>query len=84
MIEDISILHYTHRSDMPTRKTKGQRGGKRPGAGRPPTLKDPVRFIMTIESAEIEALEKIAEERGQTIASLVRSAVTAYLRRRRK
>ena len=84
MIEDISILYYTQRSDMPIRKTKGQRGGKRPGAGRPPTLKDPVRFIMTIESAEIEALEKIAEERGQSIASLVRSAVTAFLRRRRR
>ena len=68
---------------MTAPKSKGKRGGKRPGAGRPPTLKDPVRFIMSIERTEIEALEEIAQERDQSIASLVRSAVTAYLRRRR-
>jgi hypothetical protein len=69
---------------MTVRKSKGKRGGKRPGAGRPPTLNDPVRFIMTIERTEIDALEEIARERDQSIASLVRSAVTAYLRRRRR
>ncbi len=68
---------------MTIRKSKGKRGGKRPGAGRPPTLKDPVRFILSIERTEIEALEEIAQERDQSIASLVRSAVTAYLRRKR-
>ncbi len=68
---------------MTIRKSKGKRGGKRPGAGRPSILKDPVRFIMSIERAEIEALEEIAQKRDRSIASLVRSAVTAYLRRRR-
>ena len=68
---------------MTVRKSKGKRGGKRPGAGRPPTLNDPVRFILTIERTEIDALEAIAQERDQSIASLVRSAVKAYLRRRR-
>ena len=68
---------------MTIRKSKGKRGGKRPGAGRPSILKDPVRFILSIERAEIEALEEIARKRDQSIASLVRSAVTAYLRRRR-
>jgi hypothetical protein len=69
---------------MTAPKSKGKRGGKRPGAGRPPTLKDPVRFIMSFERTEIDALEAIAKERDQSIASLVRSAVTAYLRRRRR
>jgi hypothetical protein len=69
---------------MTVQKTKGKRGGKRPGAGRPPTLNDPVRFLVTFERTEIDALEAIAKERGQSIASLVRSAVTAYLRRRRR
>ncbi len=69
---------------MTVRKSIGKRGGKRPGAGRPPTLNDPVRFLVTFESAEIDALEEIARERGQSIASLVRSAVTALLRRRRR
>jgi hypothetical protein len=68
---------------MTAKKSKGKRGGKRPGAGRPPTLKDPVRFLVTIERTEIDALEEVAKERDQSIASLVRSAVTAYLRRRR-
>jgi hypothetical protein len=67
---------------MTVRKPKGKRGGKRPGAGRPPTLNDPVRFLVTIERTEIDALEAIAKERDQSIASLVRSAVAAYLRRR--
>jgi hypothetical protein len=69
---------------MTAPKSKGKRGGKRPGAGRPPVLKDPVRFLVTFERAEIDALEEIAREGDQSIASLVRSAVTAYLRRRRK
>jgi hypothetical protein len=69
---------------MTEKKSKGKRGGKRPGAGRPSTLKDPVRFLVTFERAEIDALEAIARERDQSIASLVRSSVTAYLRRRRR
>jgi hypothetical protein len=69
---------------MTVQKSKGKRGGKRPGAGRPSTLKDPVRFLVTFERAEIDALEAIARERDQSIASLVRSSVTAYLRRRRR
>jgi hypothetical protein len=68
---------------MTVRKPKGKRGGKRPGAGRPPTLNDPVRFLVTFERTEFDALEAIAKERDQSIASLVRSAVAAYLRRRR-
>jgi hypothetical protein len=68
---------------MTAPKSKGKRGGKRPGAGRPPTLKDPVRFILSIERTEIDALEEIAREQDQSIASLVRSAVAAFLRRRR-
>ena len=69
---------------MTVRKTKGKRGGKRPGAGRPSVLNDPVRFLVTFERAEIDALEEIARERDQSIASLVRSAVTALLRRSRR
>jgi hypothetical protein len=84
LIDDIFFLVYTKESNMTVRKSKGKRGGKRPGAGRPSTLKDPVRFLVTFERAEIDALEEIAKERDQSIASLVRSAVAAYLRRRRR
>ena len=66
---------------MTSRKSKGKRGGKRPGAGRPPILKNPVRYILSLERSDIEDLEEIAEQRGESIASLVRSAVRAFLRR---
>ena len=69
---------------MGARKSKRQHGGKRPGAGRPPLLEDPVRFILSLERRDVEALEEIAVERGQSIASLVRRAVAAFLKRRRR
>ena len=65
-------------------KTKGTWGGWRPGSGRKPQLKDPVRFTGELERPDIEALEAIAEERGVSVASLVRAAVVAYVKRRRR
>lgn len=69
---------------MAARKKKASHGGKRRGAGRPPTLEDPVRYILSLERAEIDALEAIAAEQDRSIASVVREAVSAYLHRRRK
>jgi hypothetical protein len=71
-------------SDVTVRKTKGTLGGWRPGAGRKPTLREPVSFTGDVERADMEALEAIAEEKGVSVASLVREAVKAFLRRRRK
>ncbi len=47
-------------------------------------LTDPVRYTMDFEEQQMVALEEIAEERGVSIASVVREAVVAYLARRRK
>ena len=66
------------------RKTKGTLGGWRPGAGRKPVLKDAVSFTGDIERRDVEALEAIGRERGVSVASLVRDAVAAYLKRRRR
>jgi hypothetical protein len=66
------------------RKTKGTWGGWRPGAGRKPTLRDPVSFTGDIERLDMDALEAIAEERGVSVASLVRAAVVAYVKRQRR
>ena len=69
---------------MSTRRPKKNRGGRRPGSGRPPVYEDPVRFLVTLERAEKEALEELAEDREQSVASLVREALTALLKRRRR
>ncbi len=66
------------------RKTKGTWGGWRPGAGRKPTLREPVSFTGDIERPDMDALEAIAEKRGTSVASLVRAAVAAYVKRQRR
>ncbi len=70
--------------DVGRRKIKGTWGGWRPGAGRKPTLKDPVSFTGELESADVDYLEKIAEKRGVSVASLVRNAVSAFVQRQRR
>ena len=47
-------------------------------------LEDPIRFILTVERAEIDALRKIARRQGQTIASVVRKAISAYRKSKRR
>ncbi len=88
MMTNESSLHnqidVAYDGPVGARKTKGTRGGWRPGAGRKPTLKEPISFTGDIERADIEALESIAEEREVSIASLVRAAVGAYLKRRKR
>lgn len=69
---------------MARRKVKGTWGGWRPNAGRKPTLKDPVSFTGELERADVDYLEKIAEKRGASVASLVRNAVAAYVQRQKR
>ncbi len=70
--------------DVARRKIKGTWGGWRPGAGRPPTLKDPVSFTGDLERADVDFLETIASKRDVSVASLVRAAVAAYVKRQRR
>ena len=67
--------------DVARRKVKGTWGGWRPGAGRKPTLKDPISFTGELERADVEALQEIAKERGVSVSTLVRAAVRAYAKR---
>ncbi len=66
--------------DVGRRKIKGTWGGWRPGAGRKPTLKDPVSFTGDLERADVDYLETIASKRNVSVASLVRNAVAAYVK----
>ena len=66
------------------RKIKGTWGGWRPGAGRKPTLTDPISFTGELERADVDYLETIASKRNVSVASLVRNAVAAYVQRQKR
>ena len=70
--------------DVGRRKVKGTWGGWRPGAGRRPTLKDPVSFTGDLERADVDFLKTIAQKRSVPVASLVRNAVAAYVQRQKR
>ena len=66
------------------RKKKGSWGGKRKGAGRWPRVPDGVSFTGQIPKPDMDALKALAEERGVPVASIVREAISAFLKRRRR
>jgi hypothetical protein len=66
------------------RRKKGTRGGRRPGAGRKGFLKDAASFTGDFEKAQMDALQAMAEERGVSVAQLVRDAIQAFLKRRNR
>jgi len=83
MIESCSFKSEVYPVHMAARR-RGTWGGRRTGAGRKPTLREPVSFTGDLERADLEALAQIAEQRGVSVAALVRTAVTAYVKRQRR
>jgi hypothetical protein len=77
------IICESYSPHVAARKTKGTRGGWRPGAGRKPTLVEPVSYTGDLERADVDALRAIAEQKEVSVASLVRAAVAAYVKRQR-
>ena len=71
-------------SGVSTRRRRGSWGGSRPGAGRPQVVQDPVRLSIDHEREDAEALRQLAENRGTSVAELVRAAVRAYVKRHRR
>jgi hypothetical protein len=66
----------------PTKKKSGH-GGWREGAGRKPFLNGAERLSVSLEEPEYKAVERLAEKRGVSIASVIREAVKAYVAKRR-
>ena len=69
---------------MAKRKKKTGHGGHRPGAGRPRLMRDSRPITVRIEADDYEALEEIAERRGEAIPSLFRSALDTFIKRHRR
>ena len=66
-------------SAMPVKKSK--RGGRRPGAGRKPTLKDPVTLSIKIEAEVSDALVELAENEGVTYSEYIRYVLATHVSR---
>ena len=66
---------------MGVRQRSGQRGGARPGAGRPRVLVDPKRLAIDVEREDLDALEVLARRQGASVAGLVRKAVRQFVNR---
>lgn len=64
----------------PVASTSG-RGGARAGSGRKRVVNDPERLTVDFERADLNALRALADDRGTSVASLVRKAVEQFLRR---
>ena len=67
---------------MTARKRGRSHGGARSGAGRKGFIKDAYRLSVNFPGADFDGLERIAEERGVSIAAVVREAVREYLERK--
>ena len=81
-LAESNIANYSR--EVAAKRKKGAWGGKRLGAGRKSTLSDPVSFTGDLERPDAEALEAIARERGVSVSSLVRRAVSAYVKRQKR
>jgi hypothetical protein len=68
---------------MAAKKKKTGRGGARPGSGRPSLLEDRVRFMVHLERADLEALQKQADEAEVSVGQVIRDILSRSLRRRR-
>ncbi len=66
-----------------TAKRKGP-GGSRPGAGRKRIVANPERIAVDLEKPDLDALRVLAEDRGTSVAALIRRAVAAYLKRAKR
>jgi hypothetical protein len=81
---DCDIQDPLYDLEVAARKRKSTWGGRRPGAGRKPTLKGAMAYTTQLEKADVDALKAIARKRGESVNSLIRAAVRAYVKRQRR
>ncbi len=79
---DIQDVIYPH--EVAVHKRKSTWGGRRAGAGRKPILKSAVAYTTLLQKADVDALKAIARRRGESVNSLIRKAVAAFVKRDRR
>ncbi len=81
MTDDCDIQDPLYNLEVAAGKRKSTWGGRRLGAGRKPTLKGATAYTTLLEKADVGALKAIARKRGESVNSLIRAAVRAYVKR---
>ena len=70
--------------EMPSRGKQRGHGGTREGAGRPRIFDDKIRVGLDIERDDFDALQEIAEAKGESTPAVIRKAIRSYLNRQRR
>jgi hypothetical protein len=78
------LLLVQHPLSVAARKAKQEKRSKRQGPGRPPILSDRTSLTTHVDGTDYAALSELAEERGVSLGTVVREAISAYVARRRK
>ncbi len=84
MTSDCDIQEMIYPPEVAARTRKSTWGGRRAGAGRKPILKGVVAYTTLLQKADVDALKAIARRRGESVNSLIRKAVTAFVKRDRR
>ncbi len=84
MTNNCGIQDVTYPHEVAARKRKSTWGGRRVGAGRKPILKSAVAYTTLLQKADVDALKAIARKRGESVNSLIRKAVAAFVKRDRR
>ncbi len=68
---------------MTATRKRTNRGGKRPGAGRPATLRNPTVFALRLEQETVDELAHLADGERRPLATYARQVLEAHVQARR-
>lgn len=65
-------------------KKKGQRGGRREGAGRPAEFDDLAKFSVSLDAGLLAELDEFCQANGTTRSAVIRKAIEQLTRKGKK
>ncbi len=69
---------------MAATRKKAKRGGRRPGAGRPAVLSNPIFLTVRLEEETLEKLARLADTERRALRTYVREVLVAHVARRKR